>query len=168
MPLGVDPLALLVDELDGVAEVGVALAPAVRDAAVAEEVDDLVDRLGRLREVVPEHGRVVGASEMRARVPLLGVDEVRELGAARVSSNLARPETHGSRRKKTGVLLATMSQLPSSVFILIEKPRGSRAQSCEPDSPPTVEKRTVTGQRLPTVPSTSAMQTSSSDLVHSK
>jgi hypothetical protein len=38
----------------------------------------------------------------------------------------------GSHRKKTGVLFATTSQLPSSVRNLTEKPLGSRAQSCEP------------------------------------
>ena len=54
----------------------------------------------------------------------------------------------GSRRKNTGVLLATRSQLPSSVQNLIANPRGPRTRSCEPDSPPTVEKRTVTGHFL--------------------
>lgn len=56
----------------------------------------------------------------------------------------------GSRIKKTGVLLNTQSRLPSSVLILIANPRGSRAVSADPDSPPTVEKRTVTGASLPT------------------
>lgn len=40
----------------------------------------------------------------------------------------------GSRMKKTGVLLKTQSQLPSSVRILMENPRGSRAVSGDPDS----------------------------------
>ena len=56
----------------------------------------------------------------------------------------------GSRMKKTGVLLNTQSQLPSSVLSLRAKPRGSRAVSAEPDSPPTVEKRAVTRTFLPT------------------
>ena len=55
----------------------------------------------------------------------------------------------GSRKKKTGVLFATRSQFPSSVLNLTEKPLGSRAQSWEPDSPPTVEKRTVIGHSFP-------------------
>jgi hypothetical protein len=55
----------------------------------------------------------------------------------------------GSRRKKTGVLLPVQSRLPSSVLILIEKPRGSLAESDEPDSPPTVEKRTTIGALVP-------------------
>lgn len=52
--------------------------------------------------------------------------------------------------KKTGVLLKTQSRIPSSVFSLIAKPRGSRAVSAEPLSPPTVEKRTVALTFLPT------------------
>ena len=56
----------------------------------------------------------------------------------------------GSRMKKTGVLLNTQSQLPSSVFNLIANPRGSRAVSAEPFSPPTVENRTVALTFLPT------------------
>ena len=55
----------------------------------------------------------------------------------------------GSRMKKTGVLLKTQSQLPSSVFNLIANPRGSRAVSAEPFSPPTVENRTVALTFLP-------------------
>ena len=38
--------------------------------------------------------------------------------------------------KKMGVLLPTRSQLPSSVYSLTAKPRGSRAVSAEPFSPP--------------------------------
>lgn len=56
----------------------------------------------------------------------------------------------GSLRKKTGVLLNTQSQLPSSVLSLMANPRGSRAVSALPDSPPTVEKRTVARTFLPT------------------
>ena len=70
--------------------------------------------------------------------------------------------------KKTGVLLNTQSRFPSSVLILTAKPgnlyqhdshilqevyipRGSRAVSAEPSSPPTVEKRIVSGAVLPTL-----------------
>ena len=42
----------------------------------------------------------------------------------------------GSLIKKIGVLLPTRSQLPSSVYILTANPRGSRAVSADPDSPP--------------------------------
>ena len=37
-------------------------------------------RLGVLRQIVPEHGRVVGASQVSFRVSLLGVNKVRKLG----------------------------------------------------------------------------------------
>ena len=47
----------------------------------------------------------------------------------------------GSRMKKTGVLLPTMSQLPSRVHSLRAKPRGSRQVSGLPRSPATVENR---------------------------
>jgi len=77
--LGVDPLALLVGELEGVSRVALHLAVAVGDTTVTEEPHDLVDRLGVVAEVVPEHGRVLGARKVGLRVALLGVDEVREL-----------------------------------------------------------------------------------------
>ncbi len=47
----------------------------------------------------------------------------------------------GSRMKKTGVLLPTMSQLPSRVYSFSENPRGSRQVSGLPRSPATVENR---------------------------
>ena len=80
MELGVDPLALRIDELHCVARVAVHEAVAVRNATVAHEDHDLVDGLGILGEVVPEHGAVIGAGEMGGRVTLLRVDEVGELG----------------------------------------------------------------------------------------
>ena len=49
---------------------------------------------------------------------------------------LEAPTKIGSLMKKMGVLLPTRSQLPSSVYILMAKPRGSRAVSAEPLSPP--------------------------------
>ena len=55
----------------------------------------------------------------------------------------------GSRMKNTGVLLPTMSQLPSSVYSFSAKPRGSRAASALPFSPPTVENRRKHGVFLP-------------------
>ena len=53
--------------------------------------------------------------------------------------------------KKTGVLLYTRSKLPSSVYNLVENPRGSLAVSGDPSSPPTVEKRVKTLVFFPTV-----------------
>ena len=53
--------------------------------------------------------------------------------------------------KKTGRLLPTRSQLPSSVRNLVAKPRGSRAASEELRPPMTVENRTETGVFVPLV-----------------
>lgn len=78
--LAVDPVAVLVDELQCVAGVAVHLAPAVGDTAVTHEDHDLVDRLGVLGEVIPEDSRVIGVRKVSLRVALLGVNEVRELG----------------------------------------------------------------------------------------
>lgn len=54
--------------------------------------------------------------------------------------------------KNTGELRNTQSRLPSSVLSLMENPRGLRARSELPASPPTVENLTVKGHSLPTVP----------------
>jgi len=70
--------------------------------------------------------------------------------------------------KKTGMLLPTMSQLPSGVYILTAKPRTSRATSLEPMLPATVEKRTKTGVFSPTRFSTSAFEMPSRESVSSK
>lgn len=55
--LTVDPLAFLVDKLESVAGVSVHKAVTVRNAAVTHENHNLVDRLGVVREVIPEHCR---------------------------------------------------------------------------------------------------------------
>lgn len=56
--------------------VAVLEAVSVGHASVAEKDHKLVNRLGRRRKEVPEH---VGILEMRLRVSLLSVDEMREL-----------------------------------------------------------------------------------------
>ena len=53
---------------------------AIRDASVAHQDHDLVDRLGVLRKVVPEHSRVVGVGKVSRWVALLSMNEVGELG----------------------------------------------------------------------------------------
>lgn len=78
--LRVHPLALLVHKLSGVSKVTVHLSPVLRNATIAHKDHDLVNGLGVLGKIVPEHGRVVGVSQMCGRITLLGVDEVRELG----------------------------------------------------------------------------------------
>ena len=80
MHLGVDPIARFVDELESVPAVAVHVPVAVGDTTVTHEDEDLVHGLGVLGEVVPEHGRVIGAAQVGGGMPLLGVDEVRELG----------------------------------------------------------------------------------------
>lgn len=60
-----------------------------------------------------------------------------------------------------------MSQFPSSVLILIEKPRGSRCRSELPVSPPTVENRMVIGALTPWR-NISATQRSEKSFVHSQ
>lgn len=55
MELAVYPLALLVDEFDGVAEVAVHESIAVWNTGVAHQDHDLVDGLWVLGKVVPEH-----------------------------------------------------------------------------------------------------------------
>jgi hypothetical protein len=78
--LGVDPLALLVDKLHRVTKVAVHLAPILGDTTVTHKDHDLVDGLGVLRKVIPEHGRVVGVGQVGGGITLLCVDKERELG----------------------------------------------------------------------------------------
>src|SRR5690625_6865687 len=60
---------------------------------------------------------------------------------SRLTARLRSGNLWGSRMKKTGVLLPTMSRLPSSVYMRTAKPRISRSASAAPRSPATVEKR---------------------------
>ena len=71
---------------------------------------------GILGQVIPEHCAVIGVREMGGRVTLLGMDKVRELGRV-------------AKEEDRGCCFATISQLPSAVLNLTEKPLGSRAQS---------------------------------------
>lgn len=72
----------------------------------------------------------------------------------------------GSHRKKTGVFFATISHFPAFARNLTEKPRGSLARSKEPDSPPTVENRTMSGDSFPSLLKVSARQRPLRSLVH--
>src|ERR1700731_1599983 len=74
------------------------------------------------------------------RIPLRG---------SRLIAWLRSGKRNGSRKKNTGVLLPTMSQLPSSVYNLSAVPRISRSASAAPRSPATVEKRANIGVCLP-------------------
>lgn len=54
-------------------------AVAIGDAPVTHEDRDLMDRFGVVVVVIPEHRRIIASAQVRRRVTLLGVDEVREL-----------------------------------------------------------------------------------------
>ena len=71
-----EALVLGVDEAVGVAAEAVHVAEAARDAAIAHDDRDLVQRLGQQRPEVPV---VVGAAHAGARIALDGVVEVGEL-----------------------------------------------------------------------------------------
>lgn len=78
--LGVDPLPVLGNKFDRVAEVAMHKSIAIRDSSVSHQDHDLVNRLGVLEKVVSEHGRVVGVGKVSRWVALLSVNELRELG----------------------------------------------------------------------------------------
>ncbi len=60
MELAVNPIARLVDKFHGMPAITVHEAIAIWNATIAHQNEDLVDGLGILRQVVPEHGRVIG------------------------------------------------------------------------------------------------------------
>ena len=62
--LSIDPVAILIDKLHGVAGVTVHEAVTIRNATVAHQNHDLVDRLWVLGKIVPEHSRIIGMSQM--------------------------------------------------------------------------------------------------------
>lgn len=78
--LSIHPVSILVDQFQSMAGITVLVAVAVRDATITHEDHDLMDGLWILREVVPEHRRIIGVSKVGVRVALLRVNEVRELG----------------------------------------------------------------------------------------
>jgi hypothetical protein len=135
-----------------------------------ETYHNLVNRLWVLRQVIPEMCGIIITSQMSSRISLLGVDKVWELCRISHCSSSVITQYGRDRRylqKKTGVLLQTISQFPSSVLSLTEKPLGSLCRSGDPLSPPTVENRAVTGDFLPFWNSL-AMQRSDKSSVHSK
>ncbi len=101
----------------------------------------------------PEH---VGILQVRLRVTLLRVDEVREL------RRVADKEHGGVVEDPVEVALLSLdldsepygtrlSNVFACNFACIDVPRGSRAVSAEPDSPPTVDHRMVKGAFVPTL-----------------
>lgn len=104
--------------------------------------------LGVRREIIPEH---VWIPQICLRIAFLSMNEKRELGWIAKEEN--RSVVHDLQKilaYRKDRQIPTKSQFPSSVKNLTAKPRGSRAVSAEPFSPPTVEKRTRTGVFLPT------------------
>jgi hypothetical protein len=77
-------------------------------------------------EIVPEHGCVL---EIGLRASLLGVNEEREFG--------------GITEEEDGTIIVHPIPITLLSVELMAKPRGSRAESAEPFSPPTVEKRAI-------------------------
>ena len=80
MHLSVYPITVFINKLQSMSGVTVHESVAVWDTAVTHEDHDLVDGFRVLREVVPELGRVIAATQVGSWIPLLGMDEVRELG----------------------------------------------------------------------------------------
>src|SRR5690625_1536379 len=83
--------------------------------------------------------------------------ERRLVRGSRLTARLRSGNLWGSRMKKTGVLLPTMSRLPSSVYMRTAKPRLSRSASAAPRSPATGEKRMYRSVSLPTPLETAAV-----------
>ena len=126
MELGVNPAAILFDDLECVPVKAVHESPAVGDTAVPHEDHELVHRLGVLAGIIPEGGRVVVAAQVGGGITLLSVDKVREFGGVAKATCQQLPDGQaGCSHKNTGVLFATKSQLPSAVLNLTAKPRGS-------------------------------------------
>ena len=78
--LSIHPVTSFVDELEGMSTVSVHEAVAVGYTSITHEDHDLMNRLGVLRQVVPEHCAVIATAEMCGWVALLSMDKVRELG----------------------------------------------------------------------------------------
>ena len=152
MNLNVIKRTVFLEPLESVPGVTMLLMVAVRSPTVWEQNQNLVNRL-----------RVLGKIILPVWMSDYSYDENNSNNTQNMSGSfkwvwgflfwvwMKWGNLAGSRMKKTGVLLKTQSKLPSSVFNLIANPRGSRAVSAEPFSPPTVENRTVAGTFLPTV-----------------
>jgi len=75
--LSVDETAVVLEPLERVSGVAVLLMVAIRSSTIREKDHDLMNRFWVLGEIVPEH---ISISQMALGMPLLSVDEVRELG----------------------------------------------------------------------------------------
>lgn len=80
MELHVNPLAVLVDQLQGVSIVPVHETPTKGNTSITEQDHGLMDRLWVLGEVIPEIGRVGISIQVGLGITLLSVDEDGELG----------------------------------------------------------------------------------------
>jgi hypothetical protein len=143
--LNIDKGAIVLDELERMSRVAVHVVVAIWGATITKEDHNLMNRLRVLAEVVPEH---VGIFGMPLWVTLLSVDEVGKLGGVTQEEDGGVVEDLRKQCVKCRMLVKLyifipQSRFPSSVLILMAKPRGSRAVSADPDSPPTVEKRIV-------------------------
>ena len=157
MELDVVERAVFLDEFECMSGITVHMRVSVRGTSIGEQNHNLMNGLGVRGKVIPEHIRIL---QIGLRIAFLGVNEQWELGWIAkeehwgVIHNLNEPQL-ALRGKRGGA--HTKSQFPSSVKNLTANPRGSRAVSAEPFSPPTVEKRTSTGVFLPTSEKRSAV-----------
>lgn len=78
--LTINPVIVLVDKLDGVAEVAIHEAIAIWNTSITHQNHDLMDRFGVLGEIVPKGSAVISMGEMSGWVTLLRVNEMWELG----------------------------------------------------------------------------------------
>ncbi|KAH0357207.1 CAT1 catalase, partial [Aureobasidium melanogenum] len=108
LDLSINPLALLVDELGGVSVVSVHLTPVLRNTAVTHENHDLVDGLGVLRKVIPEHGRVIGVGQVGGGIALLGCCWRQHPSYPLVGTRLA---TNSGESNSDGALLAGLENV---------------------------------------------------------
>lgn len=118
---------------------------------------------------MPEVGRVLGTGQVSLRISLLGVNEVRELGrvAQEEDWSVVEDPIHvaflglhldgETTRVTSGIGGLRTNQSMGMITKILQ---------LTPDSPPTVEKRTVTGHSSPSLAKMLAWQMSSKDLVH--
>jgi len=137
-------------KLEGGSSEGVLLVVPIRGSTVRKEHHDLVNGLRVLGEkILQERLEIELDIQSRAITQNISGSFLLVWGFLLVawtkSGYLA-----GSLMKKVGVLRRTQSKFPSSVFNLIAIPWTSRTVSAEPDSPATVENRTVASTWLPT------------------
>lgn len=80
MKLAVDPVIVLVHELDSMTKIAMHESIAIWYTSITHQHHELMYRLRILGQIVPECGAVVGMGEVSLWITLLGMNEMRELG----------------------------------------------------------------------------------------